>query len=159
MIILGIDPGTRRIGYGLVEGTGNKTKFIEAGLLEVRSNEDVAALKETKEQIEKLIKRFRPEAMAIEKLFFMKNQKTAMKVAEARGVAILAAAENGLKILEYSPNEVKAGVTGYGLADKKAVSKMVSLILGESDLKIIDDASDALAIAIMGCYKRQSTAN
>jgi len=83
------------------------------------------------------------------KLFFMKNQKTAMSVAEARGAIMLSAAESGLSVKEFSPNEVKAGITGYGLADKKAVLKMVRLILNQPSLNLIDDASDALAIAIV----------
>jgi crossover junction endodeoxyribonuclease RuvC len=87
--------------------------------------------------------------MGIERLYFATNQKTAIAVAEARGIILLSAAEAGLPIKEYAPNEVKTGVAGYGLADKKAVLKMVKLTLGMQDLKVIDDASDALAIAIM----------
>jgi crossover junction endodeoxyribonuclease RuvC len=149
MVILGIDPGTKRIGYGIIKSAAGKEEFIAAGLLKIESADNSGALKETKKQVERLIKEFRPEIMAVEKLYFMKNQKTAMSVAEARGAIILSGLENGLAIREYGPNEVKAGVTGYGLADKKAVLKMVKLILGKPSLKIIDDASDALAIAIL----------
>ena len=89
--------------------------------------------------------------LGIEKLFFAKNQKTAMAVAQARGAILLAAEEAGLTIKEYAPNEVKLGIAGYGFADKKAILKMVRLMLKKPDLAVIDDASDALALAIMAC--------
>ncbi|MEK9179852.1 MAG: crossover junction endodeoxyribonuclease RuvC [Patescibacteria group bacterium] len=149
MIVLGIDPGTERAGYGVVEKAGSKIKLIAAGLLKVKSKGPEGLL-EIKTASLKIIKKFHPEMMAIEKLFFAKNQKTALRVAEARGVLLTAAAESGLKIKEYGPNEVKAGITGYGFADKKAVLKMVRLMLKEPDLEVIDDASDALALAILG---------
>lgn len=150
MISLGIDPGTRRIGYGIIEKVHADIRFVVAGILEIESSDDVPALHETKKEIDALIKKYKPDVLAIEKLFFAKNQKTALAVAQARGVVLLAAAECGLPIREFTPNEVKLGISGYGLADKKAMLKMVQLILGRHDLKIIDDASDALAIAIMG---------
>ncbi len=153
MISLGIDPGTRRIGYGIIEKVHADVCFIAAGILEIassRDTDDIAALQETKRGIDVLIKKYKPDVFAIEKLFFAKNQKTALAVAQARGVILLAAAECGLAVKEFTPNEVKLGISGYGLADKKAMLKMVRLILGQHDLKIIDDASDALAIAIMG---------
>ena len=153
MIILGIDPGTRRVGYGLINKIGNKEELIEAGILKITSTDDSGALKETKIQVEQLIKKFKPKILAIEKLFFMKNQKTAMRVAEARGVIVLSGLENNLDVQEYSPNEVKAAVAGYGFADKKAILKMVKLILGQPALNIIDDASDALAIAILASQR------
>jgi len=149
MIILGIDPGSRRAGYGVVEVlSGKKTKLLDAGLLEVKSKTEPEALFELRASLLEIIKKWRPDALGIEKLFFSKNQKTAIAVAQARGVFLSAAAENGLLIFEYSPNEVKAGVGGYGLADKRAILKMVCLILGEPELKVVDDAVDALAIAI-----------
>ena len=149
MLALGIDPGTRRIGYGLVRREGNEFIFIAAGTLKIKSVEDIGALKETKQGIEALIKKYRPIVMGIEKLFFAKNQKTALSVAQARGVILVTAHEYNLPIKEYTPNEMKLGITGYGFADKKAVLKMVRLTLHKQDLKIIDDASDALALAIM----------
>lgn len=149
MISLGIDPGTRRIGYGIIEKEGNELRYIAAGILKIRSTEDAKALAETKKEMDALIKKYKPKAFAIEKLFFAKNQKTALAVAQARGVILLAARENGLTIQEYTPNEVKLGITGYGFADKNAVLKMVRLILGKNELRVIDDASDALALAIL----------
>lgn len=149
MIALGIDPGTRRIGYGLIEANGNDLSFVAAGILTIKSADDASALRETKDEIDVLIKKFKPAVMGIEKLYFAKNQKTALAVAQARGVALLAATEYGVPIREYAPNEVKLGITGYGFADKKAVLKMVRLTLGKQDIKVIDDASDALALAIL----------
>ena len=154
MIALGIDPGTRRIGYGVVDARNGVVKFVSAGLLKITATEDVAALQETKQEIDRLIAEYRPDVVAVEKLFFAKNQKTAIAVAQSRGVILLATKEQGIRIKEYTPNEVKLGVTGYGFADKKAVLKMVRLILNKNDLKIIDDASDALALAIFSAGDR-----
>lgn len=155
MISLGIDPGTRRIGYGIIEKKkDNSICLLAANILDIKSTNNTAALAETKKGIAALLKKYKPDVFAIEKLYFAKNQKTALAVAEARGVIMLAAYETGVPIKEYTPNEIKLGITGYGFADKKAILKMVRLILGEHDLKIIDDASDALAIAIMGTNER-----
>ena len=160
MISLGIDPGTRRIGYGILSSEQNSLEFITAGILKITSTDDPGALLETKREIDSLLKKHKPDAISIEKLFFTNNQKTGIQVAQARGVILLAMEEYKIKaqktpgveimIREYTPNEVKLGVTGYGAADKQAVFKMVCLILGRQDLKMIDDASDALALAILG---------
>jgi crossover junction endodeoxyribonuclease RuvC len=154
MIALGIDPGTRRIGYGVVECNGSKVAYVAAGILTITSADDVSALEETKKGLDALIKKHKPDVVAVEKLFFAKNTKTALAVAQARGVILLATKERGVRIKEYTPNEVKSGVAGYGMADKKAVLKMVRLILGKQDLKVIDDASDALALAILSTGDR-----
>ncbi|HUC31314.1 MAG TPA: crossover junction endodeoxyribonuclease RuvC [Candidatus Paceibacterota bacterium] len=154
MIALGIDPGTRRIGYGVVECNGPAIAFVAAGILEIKTDDDVSALEETKKGIDALIKKHRPDVVAVEKIFFAKNTKTALAVAQARGVIMLATKERGVRIKEYTPNEVKSGVAGYGFADKKAVLKMVRLILGKKDLAVIDDASDALALAILSTGDR-----
>lgn len=154
MIALGIDPGTRRIGYGLVKMEGGATTLIAAGILKIESADDVSAIVETKKEMDKLLKKYKPNVMAVEKIYFAKNEKTALAVAQARGVVLLAGAEHRVKIKEYTPNEVKLGITGYGLADKKAVLKMVRLILREDGLRVIDDASDALALAILSTGDR-----
>jgi crossover junction endodeoxyribonuclease RuvC len=155
MIALGIDPGSRRIGYGIVEKEKDNTvHFVAAGILEIKSSEDIMALAETKKGITAVIKKYKPDIIGIEKLYFAKNQKTAMAVAQARGVLLLVAYESGIPIKEYAPNEIKLGITGYGFADKKAILKMVRLILGKQDIKVIDDASDALAGAIMAVNER-----
>ncbi len=147
MIILGIDPGTQRIGYGVIDGTRNAPKFVAADILNIEEK-GAAALAETAKEIRALIQKHKPEVVAIEKLFFGKNHKTAMAVAQARGVIVNTVLELGVRVEECAPNEVKLGISGYGFADKKAMFKMVKLILKEPDLDIIDDASDALAIAI-----------
>ncbi|HEY5221267.1 MAG TPA: crossover junction endodeoxyribonuclease RuvC [Candidatus Paceibacterota bacterium] len=154
MIALGIDPGTRRIGYGVVQCNGPAITYVTAGILAIASTDDVPALEEIKKGIDALIKKHKPDVVAIEKLFFAKNTKTALAVAQARGVILLATKERGVRIKEYTPNEVKSGVTGYGMADKKAVLKMVRLILGKPGLTLIDDASDALALAILSTGDR-----
>lgn len=148
MIILGIDPGTRRMGYGAVKTSGRKVEFLGAGLLAIGAKEDLGALGETQKELRRIIRRFEPQVLAVEKLFFSKNQKTGMQVAQARGVALACGLEAGLRIVELTPNQIKSAVAGYGHADKVGVLKMVRLILGRPDLKVIDDASDALAAAI-----------
>jgi crossover junction endodeoxyribonuclease RuvC len=154
MTILGIDPGTQRIGYGLVRCEGQRVKLVEAGILAIREKGQ-GALSEAKHGVDRLITTFKPGALALEKVFFTKNQKTAMAVAQARGVIMLAALEAGLPVHEYTPSEVKRAVAGHGGADKKAVAKMVRLTLREPTLSVIDDASDALALAILGAREGQ----
>jgi crossover junction endodeoxyribonuclease RuvC len=153
MVILGIDPGSKRIGYGIIEKSGSSLNFLSAGILSIRNKNLPDTLTEVKSGVDNLIRKFRPGVLAIEKLYFVKNQKTALSVAEARGVIILSASQKSLKIKEFSPNEVKSGVAGYGLADKKAIAKMVSFILKKPLIKVIDDATDALAIAIVAAQK------
>ncbi len=156
MVILGLDPGTTRIGYGIIrKSPANKIEFVDAGLLKISAgntggNENkYERLVGAKNALRALIKKFKPQILAIEKIYFAKNQKTGISVAETRGVLMLTALEERLRVEEYSPNEIKTGITGYGFADKKAVSKMVGLLLGKPNLRVIDDASDALAAAIM----------
>lgn len=153
MIVLGIDPGTKRVGYGLVQKNGSRLACLEAGILSVSSSAPHLALREIKLGLSGLIKKYSPDMLAIERLFFSKNKKTALTVAEARGVILVSAAEFGLPIKEYAPNAVKLGVAGYGKADKKAVWKMVCLTL-QLRGNILDDASDALALAILGCGEK-----
>jgi len=148
MIILGIDPGSRRIGYGLIEKTGQKFTFIAAGLLKIKSKDDIGAIREARDDLKIILEKYKPDICAIEKLYFVKNQTTGIAVGQTRGVILLTLADAGLSIKEFTPNEIKSRVTGYGLADKKAVEKMVALILQKKDLKLIDDAWDALAIAL-----------
>lgn len=156
MIILGIDPGTRRVGYGLVQKKREGLRFLDAGILKIKSKDDFGALQEINSQIRSLIRKWRPGLLAIEKLYFIKNLTTGLPVAEARGVVILTALQAGLQVKEFSPNEVKSGITGYGHADKAAVLKMVRLILNKPGLKLLDDASDALGIAIFASQTLRS---
>lgn len=149
MIILGIDPGTNRIGYGLLGLNNNKTDSIDYGCISLVSDkESYTHLDQLYQEVNKLIKKFSVNVMAIEKLFFFKNNKTVMSVSEARGVILLAAVKNNLKIKEFTPLQVKQAVSGYGRAEKKAVQKMVRLILDLTKDPQPDDAADALALAI-----------
>ncbi len=155
MISLGIDPGYQRIGFGIIEKKhGGEIKLIKAGLLKVRARNIPEIAIEVKAGIQELISTFHPKIAALEKLYFAKNQKTALRVAEMRGIIMLALKEEGMSPLEFSPSEIKAGITGYGASDKKSVAKMVKLVLKEPTLRIIDDASDALAIAILASQQK-----
>ena len=149
-IILGIDPGTNRIGYGVIKVNGKKTSYVTSGLLEIEEKYAPDQLKKIYDKISKVVDEYSPQIASVEKLFFSNNKKTAMAVAEARGVILLALATKKIKIIEVSPNEVKQMVTGHGGADKRAVMKMIGLILGLTDFRPTDDTSDALAIAIAG---------
>jgi crossover junction endodeoxyribonuclease RuvC len=159
MTILGIDPGSRRIGYGLVRREGKRLTYLAAGILPIRSATDPDALMETKRGIAALVEAWRPECLSIERLYFTKNRTTGIQVAQARGVVLAACAEEGLAIREFTPNEIKLKLTGFGGADKKAVAKMVRLVLGEPSLALIDDAMDALGMAIVGADQLASEAN
>ena len=151
MIVLGIDPGTQRAGYGFVEKTGNILRLLDAGILHAGRGTPPEVFSRIKSHLDALITKFHPDRIAIERLYFVKNQKTAMSVAEARGVIILTAGEYKIPVSEYNPNEIKLAITGYGAADKRAVSKMVRIILREPALSVLDDVSDALAVAIVAC--------
>lgn len=147
MRILGIDPGTSRIGFGLIETEGG-LRLIRYGTIEAKEKTLPEKISSATTQFRALLKELRPEFVGIEKLFFSKNVKTAMSVAHARGALVSVLMEHNLPMLEIGPNEVKLQVTGYGLADKKGVAKMVGAILKVGTLPGYDDASDALAIAI-----------
>lgn len=153
MIILGIDPGTSRIGYALIKKSEkNDVNLIIYGCLEIREQSQAERLKLISELIGNLVAKYHPDTLAIEKLFFTKNAKTALSVAEARGVIINSANASGLKILEFTPLEVKIAVTGYGKAEKYQVQKMVCNILKLKEIPQSDDAADAVAIALTACY-------
>lgn len=146
MKILGIDPGTTRIGYGII--TGNPLAFLDCGVLHVDVKSQREKLSNLNHRFRALLTTTKPDVAGIETLFFSKNQKTALFVAEARGILILALQEARIPFYECKPHEVKLAVCGYGLADKKSVAKMVWKSLGMHDLDQYDDATDALAVAI-----------
>ena len=149
MIVLGIDPGTARLGYGLVERQGSALAMLDYGCLETIDDRPLAQrLLIIHEGIDDLIRTYRPEAVGVERLFFNKNVQTAMAVGQARGVVLLVAAQHGLPVLEYGPHEVKLAVTGYGRAPKEQVQRMVQLVLSMEQLPRPDDAADALAVAV-----------
>lgn len=154
MTILGIDPGTTRVGYGLIE-TGRELRHLAHGTLlpnETVKDYSELAIKNA-ESLDNIIEKYRPGLVGIEKLFFAKNVKTGMAVAQMRGALMLEIAKNGIPIEEYSPSEIKNSVTSYGLAGKKEVAKMVAIILRLKSLSGLDDASDALAVAITAALR------
>jgi crossover junction endodeoxyribonuclease RuvC len=149
MRILGIDPGTSLIGYGIIDADGKSFKAVDFGALRTGVNiKNSERVKTVCDFFEKLIKKLKPDKVALESLFFFKNAKTVVKVSEMRGVLMLAAAKNGVEIAEFTPLQVKQAVSGYGRAEKGQVQKMVKLILGLKTEPKPDDVADALAIAI-----------
>ena len=155
MIVLGIDPGTTRIGYGVIESSGNSLRHITSGILEITPKETSGErLDEIRTALERLLLHTHPEKVGVERLFFSKNKKTALSVAEARGVLVATVVHNKIPLLELSPNEVKLAVTGNGNSKKTEVAKMVSFLLHMKVSHLLDDATDALAIAIASSNKR-----
>jgi crossover junction endodeoxyribonuclease RuvC len=150
MRIIGIDPGSTIIGYGIVEYTNSKFTCIDYGVITNAGRDKSSEYLSTEKALSSIMKKYHPDVAAIERLFFFNNQKTALPVSEMRGVLILSLARAGLPIFEFTPLEIKQGVTGYGRADKTQIEKMVRIILGIKKTIRPDDASDALAIAICG---------
>jgi crossover junction endodeoxyribonuclease RuvC len=149
MRVLGIDPGIAIVGFGFIDKQGHKLIPVQYGCIQTKAHTDPAVrLKEVYDSMLQLIDTYKPDAMAIEKLFFNKNVTTAFTVAEARGVIQLAAVQSGLSLAEYTPLQVKQAVVGYGKAEKKQVQEMVKMFLKLSVVPKPDDVADALAIAI-----------
>lgn len=156
MIILGIDPGTAITGYGVVSHQGNHLKYIACGVIRTEAKLPTAArLIEIHRQLGELISYYRPDAAAVEELFFNKNVTTALTVGQARGVILLALATAGLPIAEYTPLQVKQAVVGYGRAEKNQIQEMVRMLLCLPEIPKPDDAADALAIAICHAHSRK----
>lgn len=150
MIILGIDPGTTSIGFALIKTLGAELELLDAGLLEIpdKTTKD-KRMKALYTSLSKIISKWRPDALAIEEIFFSKNRKTALAVAEARGAILLTTSLAGLTLYEYTPLEVKRAVVGHGGADKPAVQKIVKLTIpGEKLSNARDDVFDAVALAL-----------
>ncbi|MBU5677813.1 crossover junction endodeoxyribonuclease RuvC [Alkaliphilus sp. MSJ-5] len=149
MIILGIDPGLAIMGYGIIHYEGNRFRPIDYGAITTPSTMPTPIrLKKIYEDLNKIMIKHNPDAVAIEELFFNTNVKTALLVGHARGVAVLSAANNDKEIFEYTPLQVKQGVVGYGRADKGQVQQMVKTLLNLSTVPKPDDVADALAVAI-----------
>ncbi len=148
MIALGIDPGTTRIGYGVVKHDRNRLSCIAYGILSNPGKDKFSDYIETEKNLTELIKKYQPDVVAIEKLFFFKNQKTVMAVSEMRGVLMLTLAKHKLPVQEFTPPQVKQNISAYGKADKKQVIRMVQMLLGIREPISPDDAADALALAI-----------
>jgi len=146
---MGIDPGFAITGYGIIEKTRDKNKIIDYGIIQTSSNEQFCnRIKTNHEELNKLIKKFKPDIFAIEELFFAQNTKTAINVAQSRGVLILTAIQNNLEIYEFTPLQIKQAMTGYGRATKKQIQEMTKLFLNLKKIPKPDDAADALAVAI-----------
>ena len=153
LIILGIDPGTATLGYGIIESQKNKLTVLSYGCATTPKNlPSPARLKLLYDEVTALIKKHKPTLVAIEQLFFFKNQKTVITVAQARGVALLAAENKKINICEFTPLQVKQAVSGYGKAEKQQVQKMVKILLSLKEIPQPDDAADALAIAICAAH-------
>lgn len=153
MKILGIDPGTARVGWGLVIEDKGKVTQSGFGCIETQSREDLShRLKEIFDAISLLIKKEKPQVLAIEELFFATNAKTVIPVAQGRGVVLLAAAMAGIPVISYTPLVVKQTITGSGRADKKQIQYMIVKLLHLSSAPKLDDTADALAIALTHAY-------
>ncbi|HNZ83693.1 MAG TPA: crossover junction endodeoxyribonuclease RuvC [Candidatus Pacearchaeota archaeon] len=149
MIILGIDPGTATTGFGIIRSEKNKLEFIDCGCIFTSPIlSDHKRLKEIHKKLSGIIKKYNPDVLVVEKLFFCKNQKTIITVSQSKGVILLTAELQKLPIFEYTPLQVKMAVTGYGKAEKKQIQKMVKMILNLDKIPSPDDAADALSVAI-----------
>lgn len=149
MRIIGIDPGTGILGFGVIEVQKGKAQLVDAGVIRTPVKEDDAVrLSTIYDELNDIIASSKPTEMAVERLFFAKNVTTAMTVSQARGVVLLCGMQAGLKISEYTPLQIKQAVTGYGRADKKQMQEMVKTILGLKTVPKPDDCADALAAAI-----------
>ncbi|MCX7855956.1 MAG: crossover junction endodeoxyribonuclease RuvC [Anaerolineae bacterium] len=149
MRVLGIDPGTATTGYGVVEETEEGLRALACGVVTTPPDLPLPQrLQAIYRELRRLVQEWRPEAAAVEELYFNVNVRTAMSVGQARGVALLAMADEGLTVAEYGPGEVKQAITGYGGAEKRQMQEMVRLLLGLPAVPQPDDAADALAVAI-----------
>ncbi|MBI2772967.1 MAG: crossover junction endodeoxyribonuclease RuvC [Chloroflexi bacterium] len=147
--VLGIDPGTTGMGYALLDARTEPARILDCGLITTPADGTAAErLLAIGEAIDLLIRTHRPTSLAVERLYFNKNVRTAMRVAEARGIALLSAARASLEVAEYTPQEVKLAVTGSGSADKKQVQHMLSLVLALATPIAQDNVADAVAIAL-----------
>ena len=153
--ILGLDPGFGRLGFGAISVVRGKTCVLDYGIISTSSKTPFGErLVQLANDLETLLDQLKPSKIVVEKLFFTKNVKTAMQVAEARGVLLYLAACRKIVVTEYTPSQVKSAITGDGKADKKGMQKMVKLMLNLKSAPKIDDAADALGLALMGASER-----
>jgi len=158
MIILGIDPGYAIVGVGVIEYVGNKFRCIEYNAITTPAGMPTPQrLKKIYDELSIYIDKYKPDAMAVEELFFNSNQKTAIHVAQARGVIIISAVNKGVPLYEYTPLQIKQAVTGFGRADKKQIQTMVKMMLNLNAIPKPDDAADGLAVAI--CHAHSMNMN
>ena len=155
MVILGIDPGTATTGYGLIKASKRTKKFktIDYGCINTSPDfSDAERLNQTYKELNQIFKKYKPEILAIENIFFFKNSKTAIKVSQTKGVVLFWAAKHKIPVYEFTPLQVKMGILGYGRAKKKQMQKMIKEILELETIPKPDDAADALAIALYYVY-------
>ncbi len=158
MRIFGIDPGADRTGYGCVETDGSRHRIVTCGAITAPASASFPdKLLQIHQRLAELLRQCRPESVAIESLFFAVNVKSALKLGHARGVAMLAAVEAGVAVVEYTPAEIKRAVVGYGRAEKPQVQQMVKLILGLPAVPTPHDAADALAVAICHAHTARTS--
>lgn len=157
MRIIGIDPGYAIVGYGIVDYNSNHFSVVDYGAVTTKAHTPFdSRLSSIYDGLSQLISTYKPDAMSIEKLFFNTNTTTAIDVAQARGVIVLAASQGGLDIAEYTPLQVKQSVVGYGRAEKKQVQEMTRLMLNLKTVPKPDDTADALALAICHAHSAGS---
>ena len=158
MKILGIDPGMAIVGYALIEANNKNIELLTSGSIQTDKNDsDPKRLLEIYEDLSKIVEKYEPDCASVEQLFFFKNQKTIIPVAEARGVILTVLEKHSIKTYSYTPMEVKQVLTGYGRAEKKEVEQMVNVVLSTKKLPKLDDTIDAIAIAI--CHSRSCNLN
>jgi crossover junction endodeoxyribonuclease RuvC len=149
MIVIGIDPGLARVGYGVIEVIGRQPKPLCYGCVETGKDQNTPErLLQVYTEVQALIERYPPAHIAVEKLFFSKNITSAMSVSEARGVLLLLAEQKKIPVTEYTPNQVKQAITGSGRADKRQMQEMIKRLLHLDEIPKPDDAADALSIAL-----------
>ena len=154
MIILGIDPGTATTGWGALRCKDRKMECLDYGVIKTLASTPAAQrLKEINGELNKLIKKYQPQVLAVEDIYFFKNLKTVIPVSQAKGVILFTAAKKGIPVYEFTPLQVKMAITGYGRADKKQVQKMLKILLCFDQIPRPDDAADALAVAICCALK------
>lgn len=153
-IVLGIDPGYNRCGFGVIIGSGADWVHKAHGVITTEKLTDFSErLREIADDYDALLKRFKPDLVVIEELFFSKSTTTALKVAEARGVLRMLAARRGIPVIEVKPNEVKLALVGHGRAEKRQMQEMVKMTLKLAKIPKPDDAADALAVALAGASR------
>lgn len=156
MVVLGIDPGTTSIGYAIMDCPGRSPVFKHAGVFRIESPNNQGRLGELHERLNRIIIQWHPRILAVERLYFAKNTKTAIAVSESRGAILLTAVLSGLTVHEYTPLEVKKIVTGDGRADKIQIQKMISLTVpGTESLPHQDDMFDAIAVALAWAHTQK----
>ena len=149
MVVIGIDPGLALMGFGVIESDGYRFRVLDYGVIDTPAHtNDGDRLLQIWNELNAMFQKYKPDAVSIEELFFNKNVKTAISVAQARGVALLAVKAAGIPLYEYTPLQAKQAVVGYGRAEKKQIQLMVKTILNLKEIPKPDDAADALAIAI-----------